>query len=43
MREKNRMNLDIYLHDRNTEVGVDECCGAPCLDRAELWGEKHIL
>lgn len=27
----------VYLHDGNTEVGVDEGRGPACLDRAELW------
>lgn len=30
----------VYLHDRHTEVGIDEGCGPTCLDRAELW-KRH--
>lgn len=37
------MSLEVYLHDGNTEVGIDEGCGAPRLDGAELWGGKTFF
>ena len=37
-----RHSRGVYLHDRNTEVGVDEGCGATCLDRAELWKRTFL-
>lgn len=36
------LHFRLYLHDRNAEVGVDEGCGATCLDRGELWKRTFL-